>query len=396
MKEKAKREKKVGKDSGKKNVELLDGNLAAAWGVKLCRVECVPAFPITPQTEMMEELAKWVVRKKIDIEFTQLESEHSVISSALGSEMTGARTFTATSSQGIMLMHEVLPIVAGTRMPMVMVNGSRAVSAPIALWPDHNDFLAMRDSGWLMFMAETNQELLDSIIIAFRVSENKKVLLPSLVGMDGYILSYTREEVKAPKQSLVDKFLPRLRLETKLDVKKPMTLGTPVLHEYMEFKAQMHRAQQNAVKEIEKAHKEWARLTGRKYGFLEEVNTKGAKAVLVMMGANTSIAKAAVKRMRKKGKKVGLVKLRVIRPFPEKWLKKALKGAKSVGVADQNIAPGLGGILYPEVKAALAGEKKIVSSYVFGLGGKMVSVEDFGQVFEDLLKGKKEARKWLV
>ncbi|MEW6294894.1 MAG: transketolase C-terminal domain-containing protein [Candidatus Diapherotrites archaeon] len=377
-------------------IELLDGNSACAWAVKLCKVQVIPVFPITPQTELMEILSEWKAEGKIDLELLFAESEHSVLSAALGSEMTENRTFTSTSSQGLMLMHEILPIVSGTRMPVVMVNGCRAIAAPITLWPDHNDFLAMRDSGWLLFMAETNQELLDSIIIAFKVSEDKRILLPSLVGMDGFILSYTREEVNIPEQELVDKFLPELKLEVKIDLCKPMTLGTPCIEEYMYFKSQLHKAQLNALKALEEAHKEWFKLTGRNYDLIEEFYSKDARAVIVMMGANSTIAKAAVRQMRKKGKKAGLLRIRILRPFPEEKIKNALKKAKRIAVVDQNISAGISGILYPEIKACIADGKKTVSNYIISLGGKMVSVKDFKAIFNELLKARKEERKWLM
>ncbi len=376
--------------------ELIDGNEATAHAVKLCRVECVPCFPITPQTELMETLAKWVAEEKIDIFLNVVESEHSVLSAAVGAEMTGNRTFTSSGSQGIMLMHEILPIASGTRMPIVMICGSRALSAPIALWPDHNDFLSCRDFGWIMLAAENNQEALDLTVIAYKVGENNKVLLPVLIEMDGFVLGSTREQVDIPSQKTVDSFLPPLRLETRLDTRSPQTLGVPVLHGYMEFKAQVHKAQMNAKNELERAFKEWGKLTKRKYGLVEEFYSKRARTVVVMMGANASIAKQAVLDMRKRGKKVGLVKLRVIRPFPEERLRKALGSAKKVVVVDQNISPGKGGVLYSEVRDALFGGKKTVSNCIVGLGGEPVGVKDFIKVIEDAEKERKGRKKWLV
>ncbi|MFH0714209.1 MAG: pyruvate ferredoxin oxidoreductase [Candidatus Diapherotrites archaeon] len=375
--------------------ELIDGNEACVYAVKLCRVQCVPAYPITPQTELVEKIAQWNAEGKLDVYFNQMDSEHSVLSAALGAEMTGNRTFTSTSCQGLLLMYEILPIVSGTRMPIVMVNGSRAISAPISLWPDHNDFLSCRDHGWIMLAAENNQELLDFIPIAYRTSEHKGVLLPSLVEMDGFILSSTREPVEIPSQEKVDKFLPPLHLEVKLDVDHPKSLGVPVLEAYWVFRERQHQAMHAAARVLDESFKEWAKLTGRKYSEVEEYFSKDAQAVLVMMGANTTIAKAACRNLRKKGKKVGIAKLRVIRPFPEKQLRGALKKAKKVGVFDQNISLGSGGILYAEVKSALSEEGKKVSGFVGGLGGRMLSEKDFEQVFLDLLEGK-NGKKWLV
>jgi len=715
-KKKAKKVQKLSKKRVKelKERELIDGNTACAFAVKLCRVESVPAFPITPQTELMERLAEWTAAGKLDAYLNVMESEHSVLSAAVGSEMTETRTFVSSGSQGLMLMHEILPIAAGTRMPIVMVCGSRAISAPIALWCftedaevlmadlsykkissvkegdvilgmknsclvpskvkktfehesndivkiktpkfeiectkdhkfyhhpththwvqakslknkelkwigwgfdenaeykkgwlkgvidgdgcwssvkvkgrkysrfeihvndreiierlvkycieagfrirehkyrekmgqfgaiiseskeaerfkeflkennghdfcrgylggiydaegtgpyakrksiriynknaeiiqkieafseiiglnckkyfddeqvahllisnapeffvkcfpatmrkrnnifnstykaiktkikidyilpiqekktvynletetnnyfvngflvhncDHNDFLSCRDFGWLMLSAEINQELLDFIIIAYKVGENKNVLLPTLIEMDGFVLSETREPVEIPKQETTDKFLPALKLEAKLDVEKPMTLGTPVLEEYQYFKEQMQTAQANALKEFEKAFKEWKALTGRGYGFVEKVWMEDARLAIVMIGANATIAKAAVRKLRSEGKKVGLLKLRVLRPWPEKTIKKALKNCKKIAVVDQNVSLGKNGILYNEICETLKDEKKIVSNYIAGLGGKHLSIEDFENIFKDLEKAKSSEKKWLT
>ena len=365
----------------KEKVEILDGNAAAAYAAILARVQCIPCFPITPQTEMIETIAKWKANGKTNIEFNQVDSEHSVISAALGAQMTGARTFTASSSQGLMLMHEILPIVAGTRMPMVMLNVSRGLSAPITLWPDHNDFLAMRDSGWIMICCETNQEVLDTIIMSFKIAENKEVLLPVLVNMDGFIHSYTRTEVKIPMQKKIDKFLPKPNQKYRLDVKKPMTLGAGAMGGYYPFfKSQIHAAQLKALDVIKDVQKQWKAITGRSYSVVEEYKTKNAKAVLVIMGANSTIAKAAVDSLRKQGHAVGILRLRVIRPLPRKDIQKALKNIKHISVFDQNIAPGSGGILHPEIKSCLFEDDKIVSSYIGGLGGKPVSQKDYEKI----------------
>jgi len=397
-KARAKKPAKVSKErlQGLRERELIDGNTACAYAVKLCRVESIPAFPITPQTELMERLADWTAKGELDAFLNVMESEHSVLSAAVGSEMTGVRTFTSTGSQGLMLMHEILPIASGTRMPIVMICGSRALSAPIALWPDHNDFLSCRDFGWLMLSAEINQELLDFICISYRVAENSRVLLPALIEMDGFVLSETREPVEIPKQEIVDKFLPPLRLEAMLDVEKPMTLGTPVLEEYQYFKEQMQAAMNNAEQELEKAFKEWKNLTGRNYDFVESVWMEDAKEAIVMIGANSTIAKAAVRKMRANGRKVGLVKLRVLRPWPEKALKAALKKCKRIAVVDQNISLGKNGIIYSEICDTFRNDGKTIANYIAGLGGKHLGIQDFEKVFEDLEKARDGEKKWLV
>ncbi|MEA3430660.1 MAG: pyruvate ferredoxin oxidoreductase [Nanoarchaeota archaeon] len=377
--------------------DLLDGNKCAAIAARLAHVKAVPCFPITPQTEIIETIQKWKANGEFKGEFTQLESEHSVMSAAIGAAMTGARTFTATSSQGLLLMHEMLPIASGTRTPMVMVNVSRGLSAPITLWPDHNDILAMRDSGWITFICETNQEVLDSIIIGYKVGENPKIALPVLVNMDGFIHSYTREIVEVPEQKLVDKFLPKnMFLEIKLDVKNPKTLGIPVIGEYMKYRAQLHKAMLDSFAVIRKAHVEWKKLTGRKYDLIESYKLKDADVVMVIMGPNTTIARAAVDKMRKKGKKVGLLRIRLYRPFPEKEIRKALEGFKKIIVADQSICPGMSGILYPEIKMALYGTKVKISNFIIGLGGAVLTDDSFVEIFDDVFKSKEEVRKWLM
>lgn len=376
-------------------VELLDGNAAAAHAALLARVECVPCFPITPQTEIVHLLSEWKAEGKFRGELTVMDSEHSAMSAAIGSEMAGARTFTATSSQGMVLMLEELYIASGTRMPVVMVNGSRALSAPITLWCDHNDILAARDSGWLITVTEGNQELLDNTIIAFRVGESKKIMLPSLVNMDGFVQSNTRYEVELPEQRLVDRFLPKYKPQTFLDPEKPMSLGTPAMPEYMEFRAQMHRAQMDALAETKKAYREWGRLTGRKYDVVEKYRLADAEDAVVMMGSNSLSAKTAVDKLRAKGKKAGLLRLRLIRPFPKKEISDALAGVKKIAVIDQAVAPGMGGIMYPEVRNALYGRTAKVSSYVAGLGGRNITLGDYAEIFRQIHASKKEMREWV-
>lgn len=375
-------------------MEILDGNEAAAYAVRLARVKSIPCFPITPTTSLIEMLAKWKADGKLNAEFNQLESEHSVMSAAFGSELAGARTFTSTSSQGLLLMHEILCNVSGARLPVVMVNVSRGISSPLTLWCDHCDVLSMRDAGWIIFMAETNQEVLDSVIMAYKIAEDENVLLPVIVNMDGFIQSYTRTEVEIPNQKKVDRFLPGLNLKFKIDFRKPRTYYAPAMEDYMFYKSQMHKAQLESMKTIRKVHIAWKKLTKRNYGFVEKYKLSGAKAALVMMGANSSIGKAAVDEMRKKGKKVGLLRVRLYRPFPTKEIFRELKEIKNIAVMDQNIAPGAGGILYPEIKSLV--KKSRVSSYVFGLGGKSISQKEIINILNEILKGRREEKKWLV
>ena len=376
---------------------LMDGNEAAAWGARLSRVQVVPNFPVTPQTEIIEKLAEWSSQGAWKGKFLPMESEHSVLSAAVASSATGARTFTGSSSQGLLLMHEVMYIASGMRLPIVMMNVSRALSAPITLWSDHGDFLDQRDSGWLMFACERNQEILDTAIQAFKISEDVNVMLPSLINLDGFILSYTREPTEIPDQSKVDSFLPRFKPKVCLDPKKPMALGIGVMKEYSYFRSQSHLAQKNALKVIKDVQDKFGRKFGRRYQVVEPYMMDGAKAAIVTMGANTTIARAAVKALRKKGKKIGLVRLRLIRPFPEDDLRKALSGLSAVGVVDQNLAPGKGGIMHTEIKAAMTGRRIPVSSFIISLGGKHISRQEFETICLktlDSAKTKKEKTMW--
>jgi pyruvate ferredoxin oxidoreductase alpha subunit len=376
---------------------LMDGNAAAAWGARLSKVQVVPNFPVTPQTEIIETLAEWSSSGAWKGRFLPVESEHSVLSAAVASSATGARTFTGSSSQGLLLMHEVMYIASGMRLPIVMMNVSRALSAPITLWPDHNDFLDQRDAGWLMFACERNQEVLDTVIQAFKVSESTRVMLPSLVNLDGFILSYTREPTEIPDQKKVDSFLPKFKPKVSLDPKKPMALGIGVMKEYSYFRNQAHLAQKNALKVIKEVQDLFGRKFGRRYRIVEPYMMEGAKAALVTMGANTTIARAAVKSLRAKGKKIGLVRLRLVRPFPEEDLKKALSKVEAIGVVDQNLAPGKGGILYPEVRSTMYESRLPISNFIISLGGKHISREEFETIGEKILettKTKKPRMMW--
>jgi len=330
---------------------LMDGNTAAAWGVRLSNVKIVPNFPITPQTEIIETLAKWNGTGEWKGEFVPMESEHSVLSAAIASEATGARTFTASSSQGLLLMHEMHYIASGMRLPIVMANCSRGLSAPITLWSDQNDILAMRDSGWMIFFAKNNQEVLDIIIQSYKIAEDKNILLPAIVNMEGFILSYTREPTIIPSQKDVNSFLPEYKPEVLLNINKPMSLGTPVLNEYMYFKTQQRKAFLNALKIIPSVFKDFKKHFGRAYSMTEEYKTKDADIIFVVVGSLNTIIQSRVDDLRKEGIKAGVLRILCYRPFPEKQIKTALKNCEKVIVIENNISPGSGGILYPEIKS---------------------------------------------
>ena len=369
---------------------MLTGNAAAAWGARLAQVEYVPAFPITPQTEIIESLATWFADGTLSGKFVTMDSEHSMVTAAGAAAATGVRTFTATSSQGLVYAMEALYTVSGWRVPFVLVNVSRGLSSPITLGPDHNDVLAARDAGFIQIHAETCQEVLDSVLMAFRIAEDVRVSLPTLVNLDGFFLSFTREPVEIPDAKLVQEFLPAFHPQHPVfSGSQSLAQGVAVLDgaTYSYFRYQMHRALENALEVHEEVAEAFSRLFGRRYRALEEYGMADAEIVLVMAGSFATKGKAAVNRWREQGRKVGLLRLRMLRPQPAADIARSLIGRKAVGVIDQNISPGLGGILYQEVSGALAsaGERvPVMRSFIGGLGGKDISQGEFDWVLEAL------------
>jgi pyruvate ferredoxin oxidoreductase alpha subunit len=370
--------------------KLLTGNAAAAWGARLAEVDYVPAFPITPQTEIIETLADWYARGELAGKFVTLDGEHSMITAAGAAAATGVRTLTATSSQGLVYAMEALYTVAGWRVPLVLVNVSRALSAPITLGPDHNDVLAARDSGFVQLHTETCQEVLDSVLMAFRIAEDPRVSLPVLVNLDGFYLSFTREPVAIPALEEVRRFLPAF--EPKHPVfraSRPVAQGVAVLDgsHYSYFRYQLHYAMRSALAVHAEVADDFERIFGRRYEPVEAYRMDDAETVLVMAGAFATKGKAAVNRWRAQGRRVGLVRLRMIRPWPTAEIVRALAGRRAVAVIDQNLSPGSGGILYRELAASLlaaADRPAVVRSFIGGLGGKDISQSEFDRVLDVL------------
>jgi len=368
--------------------EMMTGNLAAAWGARLAQVDYVPAFPITPQTEIVEALSKWCESGAMPARFVTMDSEHSMMTAAGAAAATGARVFTATSSQGLLYAFEVLYSVAGWRVPLVLVNVSRALAAPITLEPDHNDVLAARDAGFLQIHAETCQEVLDSILLAYRIAENERIMLPVIVNLDGFYLSFTREPVMLPEQKMVQEFLPPFRpAHLGFKASAPHALGTVVLggSAYSHFRYQIHLASMNALQVHEEAAAEFERICGRRYGLVESYRLDDAEDVLVMTNAFASKGKAAVDAARDEGRRVGLLRLRMIRPWPAHPIRHALQRRRAVAVLDQNLAPGQGGILFQEIAACLYHEAlrpRALCSFIGGLGGKNISDGEFRAIFD--------------
>jgi pyruvate ferredoxin oxidoreductase alpha subunit len=376
---------------------LLTGNAAAAWGARLADVDYIPAFPITPQTEMIELLAQWAADGTIPARFVTLDSEHSMLTAAGAAAAAGARVFTSTSSQGLLYGFEMLYTIAGWRVPLVLVNVSRGLSSPITLEADHNDILAARDSGFLQIHTETCQEVVDTILMAYRLAEDRRVMLPVLVNLDGFTLSFTREPVVLPEPMTVATFLPTYQPDHAfIRGHRPMAQGTAVIGgaAYSYFRYQQHRAQENALQVYQEVADDFRTCFGRHYGLVEPFQLDDAEYVLVMSNAFATKGKAAVQRLRAGGMRIGLLRLRVLRPFPAAAIAAALEGRKAVAVIDQNLAPGLGGITYQEIAAALydSPTRPPLLSVVGGLGGKDISEAEFDAIAEDVKRAAAGAR----
>ncbi len=372
--------------------EMLTGNYAAAWGARLADVDYVPAFPITPQSEIIEVLSTWINSGNMDAIFTNMDSEHSMITAAGTASAAGTRVFSATSSQGLLYGFEMLYNIAGWRVPLVLINVSRAVSAPITLEPDHNDILSARDTGIIQIHAETCQEVLYSILMAYKISEDDRVLLPVLINMDGFYLSFTREPVLIPDKSEVKGFLPEYEPKHAfLKASEPMAQGVAVLggSAYSYFKYQQHLASLNVLEVYNEVASEFEGVFGRSYSAIEEFMMEDAEYVLIMSNSFTVKGKAAVKGFRENGIKAGLLRLRLIRPFPDAELRRLLSNIKAAAVIDQNISPGSGGILFKDVSAALyhdAHRPGVLLSFIGGLGGKDISQVEFKYIIDMMKK----------
>lgn len=363
--------------------KLLTGNGAAAWGARLAGVDYVPAFPITPQTEIIETLADWIDRGELAGRLVTLESEHSMITAAGAAAATGVRVFSATSSQGLLYAMEMLYTVAGWRAPFVLVNVSRGLAAPITLEPDHNDILAARDSGFLQLHCATCQEVLDSVLLAYRLAEDERVRLPVIVNLDGFYLSFTREPVAIPELESVRRFLPPFDPETnRFRASAPVSQAVSVLGggPYSYFRYEMHLAAVNALAVYDEVAGDFTATFGRTYAAVEDYQSQDAEVVFVMMGSFATKAREAVDRLRAAGWAVGLLRPRLLRPFPAGMFQKLLAGKRGVAVIDQNLSLGKGGVLYMELASALYGQPgapPVLASFIGGLGGRDIGPEEF-------------------
>jgi pyruvate ferredoxin oxidoreductase alpha subunit len=377
---------------------LITGNQAAAWGARLARADYVPAFPITPQTEIIETLAGWIDGGEMDCRMVTMESEHSMITAAGAAAATGVRVFSATSSQGLMYAMEMIYGVPGMRAPFVLVNVSRGLQTPVTLEPDHTDVLAARDSGFLQIHCATCQEVLDQTLIAYRLAEHHKVRLPVIVNLDGFYLSFTREPVEIPEPAAVDRFLPGFDPETtRFRAGEPLSQGVVVLGStpYSYFRYETHLAALQGLPAYEEIAAEFAEVFGREYSAVETYRSDDAEFVLFMMGSFATKAKDAVDRMREAGWKVGLVRPRLLRPFPDAPLRQALAGKRGVAVVDQNLSMGKGGVLHSELASVLYGQPDappILASFIGALGGRDIAAEEFFEMIQVLRRAAEEGK----
>ena len=365
---------------------LLTGNGAAAWGARLAGVDYVPAFPITPQTEIIETLAGWFGDGAMHGRLVTLESEHSMLTAAAAAAATGVRVFTATSSQGLLYAMEMIYTVSGWRAPFVLVNVSRGLASPITLESDHTDVLAARDSGFLQIHCATGQEVLDSILLAYRLAEDARVRLPVIVNLDGFTLSFTREPVELPEPAPVAQFLPAFDAENlRFRASQPVSQAVAVLggSPYSYFRYQTHLAALAALAVYDEIEQEFAARFGRRHGAVECYRSDDAERVFFMLGAFATKARDAVDRLREAGEKVGLVRPRLLRPYPAAAIRAALAGKRAVAVIDQNLSMGKGGVLHSELASVLYGAPAappIVASFIGGLGGRDISAEEFYEI----------------
>ena len=375
--------------------KMLDGNGAAVEAMKLAKVQVISVYPITPQSTISEKLSEIVASGELKAEYVRVESEHSALSVATTAALTGVRAATATASNGLALMHEVLSMTSGNRLPIVMPVVNRGVAAPWSLWCEHGDAMAARDLGWMQFYCQNVQEVLDLTLLSYRVAEDARVLMPAMVCLDGFFLSHSMQKLDVPAQESVDEFVgPYKRHNTYLDSQDPMFCCDLTGNgEYTEMRYQQKYAMDHAIEVFEEAAKKFEEKFGRKIDVVEGYKTEDADVVLVALGSMCGTAKYVVDKMREEGKKVGLAKVTVFRPFPVKQLKEVLTGKKVIGVFDRSAGLGSqGGPVWCETSALMLGENCDIRHYVGGLGGRDVTVQNLEKVYNELLEIKEGKR----
>ena len=373
-------------------LQILEGSIAIAEAIKRCNVDVISAYPITPQTHIVEKLAEMVAEGEVQSEYICVESEFSALSACIGASAAGSRVYSATSAQGLILMAEVCFNASGMRQPIVMTIANRAVGAPLSIWNDQQDSLALRDSGWIQVYAEDAQEVTDLHFIAYKVCEDHRVLLPMFVCFDGFVLSHTYEPVEIPDQALVDKYLPSFVPYNLLDAKNPLSMGMYATPDYYhEFRYEHEMAMRRAADVWREAGAEFAKIFGRDYSQLVEgYKLEDADIALVALGSVCGTIKDTIDEMRNEGLKVGLLKIRAFRPFPVDDIKKALSGITKIAVVEKNISPGsrMLGIVGLEVKDAINDSSISVLSYITGLGGRDIKKSDIRAIVDACKEGK--------
>ncbi|HBL23155.1 MAG TPA: pyruvate ferredoxin oxidoreductase [Deltaproteobacteria bacterium] len=376
--------------STKKGMEV---SIAASVAAKLARVEAIAAYPITPQTHIVEHLAELVANGELEAAYINVESEHSAMSACVGASATGARTFTSTSSQGMELMHEILFIASGMRLPIVMAAVNRALSSPLSIWGDHSDIMAARDTGWVMVFCENGQEVVDSIIMAFKIAEDRRVLLPMMVNLDGFSLSHVIEPIEFPSQEDVDRFLPPYNPLYTLHPDKPVTMGAYAMPElYTEAKYSQEMAIRNSKTVVKEVMDQFSREFGRTYNLVETYNTEKADTVFMALGSINENIKTAIDSLKEGGKELGLVSLRLFRPFPDAEVLEVLKNKKKIVVLER-VMPGgaMNGPLFNEMASLVVsnGLNVQLENFIFGLGGRDVEPEELMDVYEQVVSSAK-------
>ena len=367
--------------------KVIEGSHAVSYGVMLSKVQVICAYPITPQTHIVEKLSELCASGELPAKFLMVESEHSAMAGCIGASAVGVRAFTASSSQGLALMHELLHWASGARLPIVMANVNRALGAPWNIWADQTDSLSQRDTGWLQFYCESSQEAVDTIIQCYKISE--KVSLPSMVILDAFYLSHTFEPVNIPDPERVDRFLPPYEPKYKVDPNDPRSFsGLTPPDFFTELRYQTQQAMEEAKRVILQVDEEYQTLFGRRYGLIEGYRLEDAELVLITSGTVAGTTREVVDQYRDEGKPVGMLRMRTFRPFPSEEIRRALQGVPKVAVIDRNISFGMGGIFAEEVRSVFCNEEKrpVVFGYVSGLGGRDITRETLSNIVEYTLE----------
>ncbi|MDM7924541.1 MAG: transketolase C-terminal domain-containing protein [bacterium] len=376
--------------------KVLTGNFAAAYAAVAARVQVISAYPITPQTTIVEILSELVARGELAADFIKVESEHSALAACIGAQAAGARTFTATSAQGLALMHELIHWTGRARLPIVLANVNRAMAPGWSIWADATDAVSERDTGWMQIYCEDNQEVFDSILMAYRIGEREGVLLPTLVNLDAFFLSHTSQVVDLYDAERIDAFLPPYRPAVKLDVADPRSFGALTSPDYYyEFSFKIQKAHEAAAQAITETGKEFGTLFGRSYGLTEAYRCEDAEVVLVTYGTIAGTAKVAADRLRNRGVRAGVLKIRYFRPFPAEDVVRILGRVKAAGVVDRAVSYGQAGPFYTETRSVLPGAGPALTGFIAGLGGRDVSVADLESMFLQLREGKPSPLVWI-